>query len=186
MHPAAFIKDVFTLFLFAFALGMDAFSIALGMGMAKLRLKRIFKIGVTMGVFHMVMPLLGMLIGQFISEHFGAVAIMIGGILLLLLGLQMIFSSISPQRDTSLVAPVGFGLFVFALSASLDSFSAGLTLGIYGARLWISVFLFGVVSMGLTWCGLFMGRKFQKWIGTYSEAFGGCILFLFGLKILFF
>lgn len=185
MHPVALIEEGFTLFVMAFALGMDAFSIGIGMGMTPLRLKRIFKIGVTMGAFHMLMPLLGILIGHLISEHFGELAVMIGGLLLLLLGTQMIVSSLVSKQKTPLVAPIGFGLFLFAFSASLDSFSVGLTLGIYGARLWLSVFLFGVVSMGLTWCGLLMGRKFQQWLGTYSEAFGGCILLIFGLKLLF-
>jgi putative Mn2+ efflux pump MntP len=40
------------------------------------------------------------------------------------------------------------------------------------------------MSMLLTWLGLMMGRKVQKWIGSYSEALGGCILLAFGMKIL--
>ncbi|HEU5139166.1 MAG TPA: manganese efflux pump, partial [Bacillales bacterium] len=93
MHPAALFEELFTLFVMAFALGMDAFSVGLGMGMLDLRLKRILKIGFVIGLFHMVMPLFGMLIGDYLSDYFGAMAALLGGILLLLLGAQMIYSS---------------------------------------------------------------------------------------------
>lgn len=183
MQAVALMQELFTLFVMAFALGMDAFSVGLGMGMIELRLKRIFKIGIVIGLFHMFMPLLGMLIGDYLSDHFGRMAAMAGGVLLLLLGAQMIYTSVS-NKDERLVEPIGFGLILFALSVSLDSFSVGLSLGLYGARMLATILMFGSVSMVLTWCGLIMGRKFQRWIGTYSELLGGCILFFFGLKLL--
>lgn len=183
MHPAAIFAEGLTLFIMAFALGMDAFSVGLGMGMLRLRLKRICKIGIVIGLFHILMPLFGMLVGDFFSDHYGEVAAMVGGILLLLLGAQMIYSSFFSSREV-LVAPVGFGLFLFAISVSLDSFSVGLSLGLYGAHMWFAVLMFGGVSMVLTWCGLLMGKTFQQWLGTYSEVLGGCILFVFGLKLL--
>lgn len=183
MQAAALMGELLTLFVMAFALGMDAFSVGLGMGMIDLRLKRIMKIGIVIGLFHVFMPLIGMLIGDYLSEHFGRMAAMAGGVLLLLLGAQMIYTSIS-NKEERLVEPIGIGLILFALSVSLDSFSVGLSLGIYGARMFATVLMFGSVSMVMTWCGLIMGRKFQKWIGTYSELLGGCILFFFGLKLL--
>lgn len=173
-----------TLLFMSFALGMDAFSIGLGMGMLSLRLKQIMKIGITIGLFHMLMPLAGMTIGQEISVHFGSIAAMIGGALLVILGITMIRSSFS-KEEAPFVHPVGFGLLIFALSASLDSFSVGLSLGIYGAKTWLTIFMFGFMSMLLTWVGLIMGKKVQDWLGSYSEALGGCILLAFGVKVLF-
>lgn len=183
MISTALIGELATLSIMAFALGMDAFSVGLGMGMIPLRLRQIAKIGAVIGLFHMGMPLAGMLIGRFLSEHFGTIATMVGGGLLLLLGLQMGLSSLS-SSDKPFVTPLGFGLLLFSLSVSLDSFSVGLSLGIYGARVIVTIILFGVFSMMLTWAGLMMGRKFQHYIGSYSELLGGCILFGFGLKLL--
>lgn len=173
-----------TLLFMSVALGMDAFSIGLGMGMLSLRLKQIMKIGITIGLFHMLMPLAGMTIGKQISLYFGNIAGLIGGLLLVILGVTMIRSSFS-SNDEPFVQPVGIGLLVFALSASLDSFSVGLSLGIYGAKTWLTILMFGMMSMLLTWAGLIMGKKVQKWFGSYGEAFGGCILLAFGVKILF-
>ncbi|MDM5340810.1 manganese efflux pump MntP family protein [Fictibacillus enclensis] len=178
------IGEWLTLWVMSFALGMDAFSIGLGMGMLRLRMKQIIKIGVVIGLFHMGMPLGGLMLGKQISSHFGGIAAIIGGCLLLLLGFQMIRSSFKPENEP-FVTPVGFGLLLFALSASLDSFSVGLSLGIYGAKIVLTIFMFGLMSMLLTWCGLMMGRKVQNWLGSYSEALGGLILLAFGIKLLF-
>lgn len=183
MVSSALISQFATLLMMALALGMDAFSVGMGMGMIDLRLRQIAKIGFVIGVFHVVMPLTGILIGEYLSEHFGGWAAIAGGVLLLLLGAQMIFSSFQ-KEDMPLVQPIGFGLLVFALSVSLDSFSVGLSLGIYKTKIVLTVVLFGLVSMILTWAGLIIGSKFQKVLGSYSEVLGGCILFAFGLKLL--
>ncbi|HYK73665.1 MAG TPA: manganese efflux pump MntP family protein [Pseudoneobacillus sp.] len=176
--------ELLTLVLMAFALGMDAFSVGLGMGMFKLRLRQIFKIGITIGFFHVWMPLLGMIAGKFLSDQFGTIATYIGGGLLIVLGVQMILSSLKSEAEGSIITPVGFGLLVFAFSVSLDSFSVGLTLGIYGAKTALVLICFGVAATILTWSGLLIGRKVQNWLGKYSEVLGGSILLAFGLKLL--
>lgn len=175
--------ELLTLILMAFALGMDAFSVGLGMGMFNLRLRQIFKIGITIGIFHVWMPLLGMIAGKFLSNQFGTIATYIGGGLLLVLGMQMIWSSFK-KEEGPVITPVGFGLMVFAFSVSLDSFSVGLTLGIYQAKTVLVLLCFGIAATILTWCGLLVGKKVQNFIGPYSEALGGSILLAFGLKLL--
>lgn len=175
--------EVLTLLIMAFALGMDALSVGLGMGMFQLRLRQIFHIGLTIGMFHVWMPLLGITAGKFLSHQFGAIAGYAGGFLLLVLGLQMIWSSIQ-KEENKLITPRGLGLLLFALSVSLDSFSVGLTLGIYGAKTILVLIFFGGAATILTWVGLLVGRKVQGWIGSYSEAFGGSILLAFGIKLL--
>ena len=176
-------SESLTLIIMAFALGMDAFSIGLGMGMYKLRLRKIFNIGIMIGLFHVWMPLLGLLAGKFLSEKFGIFATIIGGLLLMVLGVQMIWASMK-KGDEKALTPVGFGLLLFALSVSLDSFSVGLSLGIYGAKTVMVIVCFGVVATVQTWAGLLLGRKVQGWLGNYSEALGGIILLAFGLKLL--
>lgn len=184
MNIAHILGEFLTLFMMAFALGMDAFSVGLGMGLIKLKLKQIFYIGLTIGIFHIWMPLAGMVIGRVLSHQFGTIAVYAGGLLLIVLGIQMIVSSFK-EDETAMLTPKGYGLFIFALSVSLDSFSVGLSLGIYGARTIITIIMFGAVSMILTWIGLLLGKRVQKWFGRYSEALGGSILLAFGLKLLF-
>lgn len=181
---ASLMGELVTLTLMAFALGMDAFSVGLGMGMLQIRIKQIFKIGLTIGAFHVMMPLLGMVTGRVLSERFGAFAIWIGGGLLVFLGIQMIWSSFRNKKE-ALITPVGFGLFLFAFSVSIDSFSVGLTLGIFGAKTVLALLFFGIGACLLAWVGLLIGRNVQGMLGSYSEALGGGILMAFGVKLLF-
>ncbi|MEH7107572.1 manganese efflux pump MntP [Bacillus sp. JJ1764] len=177
------VGELITLIIMATALGMDAFSVGLGMGMYKLRLRKIFKIGMTIGLFHVFMPLAGMTAGRFLSDKFGAVATFIGGLLLIILGVQMIWASLKPGEQKS-ISPVGIGLLIFAFSVSLDSFSVGLTLGIYGAKTIMVLLCFGIIATVQTWAGLLLGKKVQGWLGAYSEALGGAILLAFGFKLI--
>ncbi|WP_243387093.1 manganese efflux pump MntP family protein [Bacillus kexueae] len=175
--------EIMTLFVMAAALGMDAFSVGLGMGLIRLRWRQIFYIGITIGLFHMMMPLAGMTIGRLMTDQLGFLATYAGGSLLMLLGFQMILASFR-KEDAPLITPIGFGLILFSLSVSLDSFSVGLSLGIYGAQMLLTIMVFGLMSMILTWAGLLVGKHVHSWMGSYSEALGGCILLAFGIKLL--
>ncbi|MBW8349990.1 manganese efflux pump MntP family protein [Bacillus sp. IITD106] len=168
----------------AFAVGMDAFSVSLGMGIYELRLKQIFIIGITVGIFHVIMPLFGVMAGHLLSETFGKITGYVGGILLIILGLQMMIFCFRSNRQ-SFILPVGWGIVLFSLLVSVDSFSAGLSLGMFGVRAAIASFCFGVVAVFLTWSGLLIGRKVQNLLGVYGEILGGIILIAFGLKLLF-
>lgn len=168
----------------AVALGMDAFSVSLGLGMQQLRLKRIAIIGVIIGLAHMLMPFIGMLLGLFISTRIGHYTVLVGGLLLAGIGAHMIFNAFH-KKQLPLVQTTGIGLCIFALSVSMDSFSVGLSLGMSGAKAVIAIFMFGFISMVLTWTGLLLGRKVHGLLGVYSEILGGSILFAFGLRVLF-
>lgn len=58
-------EQLIPLIIMAFALGMDAFSVSLGMGMIPLKLRQILYIGMTIGIFHIIMPFIGMVLGRF-------------------------------------------------------------------------------------------------------------------------
>lgn len=178
------IGEIVSLIFMAAALGMDAFSVSLGIGMQRIRLKRIAEIGLIMGLFHIIMPFAGIVLGQAISGRIGHFATLVGGLLMIGIGAQMFFSAFNHETK-KMIQPVGIGLLFLAFSVSIDSFSVGLSLGISGAKVILTLFIFGVVSMLLTWAGMLLGRKVRGIAGVYSELLGGSILFGFGLNILF-
>ncbi|MBU9724365.1 MULTISPECIES: manganese efflux pump MntP family protein [Bacillaceae] len=167
----------------AFALSMDAFSISIGMGLIGLRYKHIAKIGLTVGWFHVMMPLIGLVLGKLLSQYIGLFAFVLGGGMLIFIGLQMIASTFQEER-ASILSTSGLGLILFAVSVSLDSFSAGLSLGMLGAKTWVTLVSFGVMSTIFTWMGLILGRKMGHYFHGYSEWLGGAILIAFGIKIM--
>ncbi|MFD1020080.1 manganese efflux pump MntP [Thalassobacillus hwangdonensis] len=176
--------EVSSLTFLGFALGLDAFSVSLGLGMQVMRLKRIFYIGIIIGIFHMIMPFIGISLGRRLSEEFSDIAIVLGGLLLIGIGAHMLFSTFR-ENDAPLQAPIGMGTFVFAFTVSIDSFSAGLSLGLSGVGVLLAIILFGVMSTVLTWTGFLLGRTAKGLLGVYSELLGGSILVAIGLNTLF-
>ncbi|GIN57187.1 putative manganese efflux pump MntP [Lederbergia ruris] len=177
------LAEIVTVMIMAFAVSMDAFSISIGMGAYKIRLRQIFYIGLVVGIFHLLMPLLGIFAGHLLSGTFGGIAIYIGGILLIILGLQMVLTIFRSDAGSTFM-PVGWGVLLFSFLVSIDSFSAGLSLGIFGAKAALAVICFSAMSVGMTWCGLLIGRKMQNMLGVYGELLGGIILIAYGIKLL--
>ena len=107
---------------------------------------------------------------------------MVDGILKLIPAAKV--GHIGLYRDPETLKPIEYYVKLPSDAVSLDSFSVGLTLGIYGAQIVIVLACFGITATILTWLGLLIGRKVQGWLGSYSEALGGSILFAFGIKLL--
>lgn len=169
----------------AVALSMDAFSISLGLGMQQLRLKRVAIIGLVFGIFHILLPFIGIIIGKVLSVKIGQFAIVAGGFLLFGIGVLMILNAFTNDEIDSTIQPYGIGLLFLALSVSIDSFPVGLSLGMSGVKTALVLVLFGLFSTCVTWIGLLFGRKVRRVLGAYSEILGGSILLAFGLKIIF-
>ncbi|WP_248931058.1 manganese efflux pump MntP family protein [Paenibacillus hamazuiensis] len=176
--------QLITILVMAIALGLDALSLGLGIGMRGIRLWDILKISVVIALFHMIMPLMGMFTGQYVSTLLGDVATMIGGVLLLLLGAHMVYSSVKGDEVRSFDHRTFWGIIVFSLSVSIDSFSVGVSLGMFSTDLLLTVLMFGSFGGAMSIIGLLLGRRVGHWIGEYGEAFGGVILLAFGIKFL--
>ncbi|WP_125666683.1 manganese efflux pump MntP [Paenibacillus baekrokdamisoli] len=180
MHTGQWI----TLLILAFALGMDAFSLGIGIGLKGIRLRDIIKLSAIISLFHIIMPLMGMFTGQYVSSLLGNVATSAAGVLLLLLGGHMIYSSLRGDSAGSFDHRTAWGMLLFALSVSIDSFSVGISLGMFAADILLSVLLFGVFGGVMSILGLLLGRRVSSSLGEYGEACGGVILFTFGMLFL--
>ncbi|PLT48365.1 manganese efflux pump [Paenibacillus sp. FSL W8-1187] len=179
--------QLLTLLIMALALGMDAFSLGVGIGMRGIRLLDILKLSAVIGLFHVLMPLVGIAAGQYMSLLLGHVATLVAGLLLLLLGGHMLFVSLrggeelgpsfADHRTTG-------GLLLFALSVSVDSFSVGISLGMFAADALLTILLFGLAGGLMSVLGLLAGRRIGRSLGSYGEAAGGAILMTFGILFL--
>lgn len=181
MDAHTYAGQFLTLLIIAMALGFDAFSLGLGIGLKGIRLLDVLKLGIVIGLFHILMPIGGILTGQLVSGLLGNVATTAAGILLVLLGGHMIYSSIRGEEVQSFDHRSSIGLLVLALSVSVDAFSVGVTLGMFSADLWLTILLFGVFGGLMSMLGLLLGRKVSGNLGEYGEACGGAILLVFGI-----
>ncbi len=176
--------QIITFLMMSIALGMDAFSLGIGLGLKKLSGVQIFKISSTIGIFHVLMPLFGVLTGYYLLSFIGGIAKLIGGGLLVVLGIHMLWSVIYGGSEQTFDYTTGFGLFLLAFSVSIDALSVGFSLGLFLANLWMVVLLFGLMGATMTAMGLTLGSKLGHVIGDYGEALGGLILLVFGIKFL--
>ncbi|WP_416147775.1 manganese efflux pump MntP family protein [Salipaludibacillus sp. HK11] len=176
-------NELITIGIMAIALSIDAFSISIGLGLLGIKYRRMALIGLTVGVFHAAMPLFGMLIGRILSQYMGTVAFFIGGSGLVILGVQMVLSSFRYEQSL-IFSPRGLGLLIFAVSVSIDSFSAGLSLGMIGLKTGVTVASIAIVSTCFTWAGLVVGKKVGPLVGKRSEWIGGLVLIYFGVKMI--
>jgi len=184
MHATGGLGQVLTILIVAFALGMDAFSLGVGIGMKGIRKFDILKISAVVALFHIFMPLAGIYMGKYIGSLMGHMAVLIGGGLLILLGAHMIYCSLKGSNvQTMNYGSVG-GLLLLAFMVSIDSFSVGVSLGVFAADVVITVLLFGFFGGFMSVQGLLVGRGFSRWAGDYGEAIGGAILLAFGIKFL--
>ncbi|WP_018923182.1 manganese efflux pump MntP family protein [Salsuginibacillus kocurii] len=168
--------------LLALALGMDAFSVSLALGMKQRSKNAIWFAAAMVGAFHMLMPVIGIAGGHYLADVFGQGALWAGALLLVAIGVHMLLEANQPNTSPW-YSLSGAGIVVFAFIVSLDSLSAGMTLGIVGVHLWIVLLLFGLMSALCTLVGLVGARIFHKKYGVIGECVGGLILLFFGLKM---
>jgi putative Mn2+ efflux pump MntP len=167
----------------AFALSMDAFSLGIGVGMVGIRLREILKVSITIGLFHIGMPIVGILVGAYLSDLVGDIAVFIGGGVLMAIGLHMLWNGFV-NGDQKVLRTKGFGLMVFAFSVSLDALTVGFSFGLIEVNRLLAISLFGIMGGAMSYFGLLLGRSVGGWLGDYSELVGGLILFCFGLKFI--
>lgn len=185
LETSAGLGQLITIFIMAIALGMDAFSLGIGIGMRGIRLIHVLRISLMIGFFHIVMPLLGIFTGQYVGALLGTVTGYVAGGLLVLLGGHMVVNAFRDGVTKVVNHHTWIGMTLFALSVSIDSFSVGVSLGMFRSDLLLTVLMFGFFGGLLSMVGLLLGRKVSPNLGDYGEALGGAVLLAFGLVFIF-
>ena len=167
-------NELVTLLLIAIGLSMDAFSLALGYGTLNLKNQDNIRISVFVGLFHFFMPLIGLLIGNYIVNTLRISPKLIMGTILLFISLEMFIELIKPEKknfSTTLI-----GLLLFSLSVSLDSFSTGIGLNAITDKYFLSSIIFCIISASITYIGLVLGKYSTKYLGKYAKIIGIILL----------
>ena len=166
----------------AISLSMDAFSLSLAYGTLNLERKYINMLSVIVGVYHFIMPLLGMWIGNSILKVLPISTNTIVFVVLVLIGIEMIIESFKSEKSVSLMKLSE--LLIFGLAVSLDSFSVGLGLGTIYKNPLICSIIFSIFATLFTYIGLYFGKKLNNWVGKISTVIGGIMLIIIGLLYL--
>ena len=171
--------DLFLVIVIAISLSMDAFSLSLAYGTLGMKNKDKYILSLIVGIFHFVMPLLGMLIGNVFLNFIKINPDIIVSVILSFIGIEMIISSFKENDEVKLMKFYEFFLFAFAVS--IDSFSVGITLTDLGENVILSPIVFSLSSFIFTLLGLSIGNKIEKLLGKIATIVGGVILVIIGL-----
>jgi putative Mn2+ efflux pump MntP len=172
--------------LIAIALAMDAFSVSMTKGFTQKNITptQILYYGLFFGGFQALMPILGYFFGNFISSFIASLASVVGFVLLLAIGLNMIRESLK-NDDEDIADTFSFKeVTLLAIATSIDAFAVGITIALIKDPLWISAAIIGIVAFAFSIVGIFIGKKIGDYVGNRFQILGGVILILIGFKIL--
>lgn len=179
--------QILTIAILAIVLGIDALSVGIGIGIKRLTWRNNLLFSFFVGVFHIIMPLLGFMIGKSVGNWLEEIAVIIGGSMLILLGAHMIYKSIQTENEIQMIESrrvTKLTLLAIALSVSIDSLSVGLSLGLFQVDILFTILMFGFAGFLLSSIGLSIGKMLGRMIGNYGEVAGGMILITLGIEFI--
>ncbi len=183
------------------ALGADAFSLSLAIGLAGAVNRRMTGyISLVVALFHVIMPLIGLFLGEALGHLLGNIAQWLGGIVLVFLGGTMLWRVLKPKpeyysfregrerlfekRLPQGISLSGIGPFALAASVSMDALSVGFSLGTQDSNIPLTIAIMGCTAGLMTGTGLLLGKKIKGGLDDKAELFGGLVLLLIGIKLL--
>lgn len=173
-------SSFFTVLLIGISLSMDAFSLALVYGMTGLSSEEKILLSIIVGLYHFIMPLIGLNFGLIISKIDIISINLIASIILAYIGVDLIISNYK-EEETLTISTMGF--LIFGLSVSIDSLSVGIGLKAITNNYYLSSTVFSLSSLTFTYLGLLLGNIIGKKIGSYSKTIGGIILIIIAIII---
>ncbi len=166
----------FTVILIAICLSMDTFSMSLSYGLFINNKKEIIKLSLLVGIFHFIMPILGMNVGTSLKKIILMKDSLIIGILLMIIAIEMLWSIIKKEEYEPLNSLKE--KIIFAFTVSIDSFTTGIGLKSFHINFLVITSIFFIISFIFTFLGLSMGNIIRNKYGTTAKLIG-CILLFF-------
>jgi putative Mn2+ efflux pump MntP len=176
------------IFFIAFALAIDAFAVSFAAGsyFGKATAHQKFRLSFHFGLFQFFMPIAGWLAGSEIVTVIEDYDHWIACIILFIIGAKMIKDAISGEEGRiSKDISKGFSLINLSVATSIDALAVGFGIGILKGDILFPSVIIGIVAASLSLVGIKLGERISLKFGSRVAAFGGVILILIGLNIVF-
>jgi putative Mn2+ efflux pump MntP len=166
----------------ALSLALDVFAVSVGVGMRGAGVALKIRIGAAFASAEVGMTVLGVLIGQVAGAYLGAAAAYLGFTALVLVGAYMIYEARHADGgEGGFDLSRGWGLFLAALSISLDSLGIGFSILFIGVPLAVSVTCIAIASVLSTTLGLTLGKALGQRAEESAGVWAGIVLIATGL-----
>lgn len=173
--------------IFAYALSVDAFIVAFSYGLTsgKKRSKNAMLISVFTGIFQALMPVLGYYLTGFVREYIQAYSSVIVFLIFVYLGGNFIIQAYIPEKKEKNYVISFKSLFLIGIATSIDAFSSGVSLLLYGNKILKPSVLFGLITFVNSLIGFYIGALFKYIPTKVIELSAGFLLIFLGVKALF-
>ena len=168
-------------------LGMDAFAVAIckGLSMVKMKWKNAIIIAIYFGVFQALMPLIGYLLGNKLSNTFNKIDNYIAFFLIASIGINMLIEAFKREKeeiddDISIKT-----MIILAIATSIDALAVGVTFAFFKISIIEPIISIGIITFLLSLLGVKIGNIFGEKYKKHAQIAGGVILILIAIKILF-
>ena len=178
--------EILTILFIAVGLSMDslAVSFAYGLCVKNISLSRALTLSLTFGLFHVIMPMAGYLVGSTFHDDLQAWDHWIAFLLLAVLGIKMIYEG-ATQKEKPPCFETGKArtILSLALGTSLDAFAVGISFGLLELNIVVSCLIIGFTAASISLAGIFIGKRLN-YKSLKTEIVGGVIILSIGIKIL--
>jgi putative Mn2+ efflux pump MntP len=179
--------ELITILFLAVGLAMDALAVSIVTGSIyrELHIRHALRMALFFGAFQSLMPLVGSLAGLSLREYIAAYDHWIAFALLGFIGSKMIYEAFKIEQAEKKLDPSNLLiLLTLSVATSIDALAVGFTLSLLVSSLALAVAVIGLITFGLSYAGVSIGKRFGHFFESKIEIVGGLILIAIGLKIL--
>ena len=170
----------------AVGLAMDTFAVSIVTGAAykQLHLRHTLRMAGFFGGFQAFMPVVGYLAGLTVRQYVLNYDHWIAFGILAAVGLKMIYESFKIKEERKTPNPANLAVvLVLAVATSIDALAVGITLSLVTHAIMLAVIIIGAITFGLSFAGVYIGKKFGHFFEGGIEVIGGLVLIGLGIKI---
>jgi putative Mn2+ efflux pump MntP len=169
-------------------LGLDTFALAAALGMAGLEKRNRLRVTLVFTAFEGGMPIGGMLLGRAAGSFLGTWAGYGGIAFLLLAGVLLLRPGQNESDETGrlrlLAHARGLAILDLGLSISVDELTVGLSAGLLGISILLTVVWVAIQAFVATQVGLRLGGRLGEKVRERAEWLAGVALILVALVLL--
>ena len=178
--------DFITVLLIGIGLAMDAFAVSVCKGLAVKtpKLKEYLLVGLWLGGFQALMPILGYLLGSAFYDSVSSYAYIIAIGLLTVIGLNMLLEALRGGDEDDIDGNMSMKVMaVLAVATSIDAFAVGISMAMTEPDIVPAAALIGIVTFAISAAGMKAGSVFGNIFGHKADILGGIILLCIAVKI---
>ena len=175
--------NLIDIILLGIALGIDCFVVSFSQGLIfkSNRLKNSLALGLTMGLFQGLMPIIGYVGTNSLYDILVPFSKWIVFGIFFILGVKFIAEAFTPKEEC--VQCIGFRCLIgLGVATSIDALVSGATIRLTGANLPLACVIIGIASFIMALIGFWGGNYVKNIPSKYLEIAGGIILIILAVK----